>query len=229
MRADQPSSQSRSSAEGPYCRMVQRRISGPVSAALAPRLRSNAVTAIDLATGLAAAACVVAGAYVAAAVLVQLFGVLSCADGEVARLRDETSEVGDFIDTMTDRVVEVFLVVAMVAQLERDCGGALWPGLFLLAGTLLLVVSSEKFRSAFGTAYPKGQWERTFAWISAGSDVRLLALTVALLVWTVAGSASALVVIRVLAVAVCLNVAWRAFVLIRRLRGADRLDGLGGS
>ena len=55
-------------------------------------------------------------------------------------------------------------------------------GLFLmghwLAAVWLLTVSSEKFRSSYERGYPKRQLEPIFAWLSGGSDVRLLVLSV---------------------------------------------------
>lgn len=214
-------------ADGAYCRLVQRRLSAFVSPVLARRFGPNMVTTLDLVVGLAAAACVVTNQLLAGAVLVQVFGVLSCVDGEVARIRGETSPAGDFYDTMTDRIVEVAVVAAVITGLAGEFGtGALWAGLLTLAGVLLLVVSSEKFRAANRISYPKGRWEKPFTWVSAGSDARLLTLTVALVVWAAYGPALALAFLWALAGLIGLNLVWRAFVLARKL---PRVSGTGGS
>ncbi|MCS7477821.1 CDP-alcohol phosphatidyltransferase family protein [Umezawaea endophytica] len=227
MGAESANPVGKSAAEGGYCRLVQRRLSALVSPALARRFGPNAVTALDLLAGVAAAVCVLFGQLVAGALLVQIFGVLSCADGEVARIRGETSAAGDFYDTMTDRVVEVALVAAVTARLQSETGtGALWAGFAVLAGVLCLVVSSEKFRSAFRVSYPKGRWERPFSWISAGSDARLLVLTVALVGWAVGGPAVALVVLWALAGGIGLNLVWRSVVLVRTALPAASTGGL---
>jgi len=217
-----------SSAEGGYCRLVQRRLSALVSPRLARRLEANTVTAIDLLVGLAAALSVVLGQYLLGAVLVQAFGVLSCTDGEVARIRGETSDVGDFVDTMTDRAVEVALVAAVSVRLYRDGEGpgVLVAGLALMAAVLLLVVSSEKFRSAFRVRYPKGAWEKGFTWVSAGSDARLLVLTCGLFGSAVVdGPRPMLVALVGLAGGAWLNVIWRVVMLARRLSKPATTDG----
>lgn len=111
--------------------------------------------------------------------MIQVFGVFSCVDGEIARLRGEVSPLGDFLDTMTDRVTEAAIVIAMTVSIDAQIDGPFaWPvGSALLCGGWLLTVSSEKFRSIYQRAYPKRHLEPVFAWFSAGSDTRLLVLS----------------------------------------------------
>jgi hypothetical protein len=42
-------------SDGPYCLLVQRRLSAPLSQQLAPRVAANTVTTTDLVVGLGAA------------------------------------------------------------------------------------------------------------------------------------------------------------------------------
>lgn len=206
------SDDAKTAVDGLYCQLVQRRLSGLVSPVLARRFGPNTVTTFDLVTGLAAAACVLAGQLLVGGLLIQVFGILSCSDGEVARIREETSAAGDFYDTMTDRVVEIVLIIAITVRLSSPVGtGAPWVGLLALGGALLLAVSSEKFASAFGTRYPKARWEKPFIWISAGSDARLLVLTITLVLWAAWGTGPALVALWVLVGAIGLNLLVRAY------------------
>lgn len=210
----------KAAVDGVYCQVVQRRLSGFVSPVLARRFGPNTVTTLDLLAGIAAAACILVGQLLAGGVLIQVFGVLSCSDGEVARIRDETSAIGDFYDTMTDRIVETALIIAVAVRLYSSVGTeALWAGLLTLAGALLLVVSSEKFHSAFGRRYPKKLWEKPFIWISAGSDARLLVLTIILVLWAAWSPAPALAVLWVLAGAIGLNLLVRGYRVGSMARG----------
>ncbi len=59
--------------------------------------------------------------------MIQVFGVFSCVDGEIARLRNEVSQLGDFLDTMTDRVTEAAIVLAMTVSIDAQIGGPWVP------------------------------------------------------------------------------------------------------
>jgi phosphatidylglycerophosphate synthase len=172
-----------SPTDGPYCALVQRRLSAPLSRRLAVRVDPGVVTAADAVVGLAAAGALAAGSEAIALITVQLFGVLSCTDGEVARLRAQVSKRGDFADTLVDRTVEVAFVCAVVVYLADDMTGRapFAAGLALLAAVALLTLSAEKFRSATHAGYPKRRLEGGFAWVSAGSDVRLMVLSAGVL------------------------------------------------
>ena len=167
-------------SDGPFCFFVQRRVSILFSRALARSMSANAATGLDLAMGLAAAGLFLTDHWLAAVAMIHAFGVFSCVDGEIARLRGEVSQLGDFLDTMTDRVTEAALVLAITVSVDRLLGGPwVWPvGSALLCGAWLLTVSSEKFRSSYQRGYPKRRLEPLFAWLSAGSDVRRLLLLI---------------------------------------------------
>ncbi|WP_185832227.1 CDP-alcohol phosphatidyltransferase family protein [Streptomyces sp. WAC 04229] len=210
----------KAAVDGAYCHTVQRRLSGLLSPLLARRFGPNTVTTFDLLTGIAAAACILTGQLLAGALLVQVFGVLSCCDGEVARIRGKQSAIGDFYDTMTDRIVETLLIIAFAVRLSSSVGQeALRAGLLALAGALLLAVSSEKFHSAFGTRYPKKHAEKPFIWISAGSDARLLVLTIALVLWAGWGPEPALAVLWAETAAIGLNLLVRGYRVTSMARG----------
>jgi phosphatidylglycerophosphate synthase len=203
--------------DGPYNHYLHRPLSAQVSTVLAPRLSPNAATGWGLVIGLAAAGAAAAGWSIAAAVLINAFGVMSCVDGEVARLRDETSKLGDFLDTMVDRIVECAFVLALAFALQRHYSQTgLTCGLALMSAVLLLVVSSEKYRSAFGHGYPKRRADGILCWVSSGSDARFTLLSVGLLIEGVTVHPAALLasVIIVAGVSV-LNLLWRLIAVVR--------------
>ena len=189
-------------SDGPYCYYLQRPVSALVSRILARRLKPNTVTGLDLFMGLSAAWLLWQGYWLSGIAMIQLFGIFSCVDGEVARLSRESSSLGDFFDTLTDRITELMVILALTCSLATKLSAeqAWSAGLGLLGGVWLLTLSSEKFRSAYRMNYPKRKLEPVFAFVCSGSDARLLVLSIGviaavlsrdatLLLWTVWGLA----------------------------------------
>ena len=118
-----------------------------------------------------------------------MFGIFSCVDGEISRIQGRSSRFGDFLDTLTDRVTELLLVGAIVFSLGTrvDPASALAAGLCLLGAVFVLTTSSEKFRSTYQMGYPKRRLERLFGLFCAGSDARLLMLSIGLVVSELTG------------------------------------------
>ena len=172
-----------------YCYHIQRRISAWFSVRLAGRMGANAATGLDLIFGVAATTLVLLDHLLWGVVMIQLFGIFSCVDGEIARIQGRSSRIGDFLDTLTDRVVELLLVGAIAFSLRdrMEDPAALTAGFALLGGVFLLTTSSEKFRSAWQMGYPKRRLEKLFARFCSGSDSRLLMLSIGLAVSDLTG------------------------------------------
>ena len=195
-------------SDGFYCYHIQRRISAWFSVRLAGRMGANAATGLDLVLGVAAATLVLLDHWLWGVVMIQLFGIFSCVDGEIARIQGRSSRIGDFLDTLTDRFVELLLVGAIAFSLRDrvDSASALAAGFALLGGVFLLTTSSEKFRSAWQRGYPKRRLEKLFGLFCAGSDTRLLMLSIGLVVSDLTGEGSFLLwLLWALAAAACVN------------------------
>jgi phosphatidylglycerophosphate synthase len=195
-------------SDGFYCYHIQRRISAWFSVRLAGRMEANAATGLDLIFGVAAATLVLLDHWLWGVVMIQLFGIFSCVDGEIARIQGRSSKIGDFLDTLTDRVVELLLVGAIAFSLRDrvDSASALAASFALLGGVFLLTTSSEKFRSAYQMGYPKRRLEKLFGLFCSGSDSRLLMLSIGLVVSDLTGEGSFLLwLLWALAAAVCVN------------------------
>ena len=176
-------------SDGPFCYHVQRRISVWFSVWLARTISPNAATGIDLILGVAAAMLVLLDYWLWGVVLIQAFGIFSCIDGEIARIQGHSSGIGDFLDTLTDRVTELLLVGAIAFSLGSrvELASALTAGFALLGGVFVLTTSSEKFRSVWQMGYPKRRLERWFGLFCSGSDSRLLMLSIGLVVSELTG------------------------------------------
>ena len=195
-------------SDGAYCYHVQRRISVWFSVPLASRMSPNAATGLDLVFGVAGVLLVVLDYWLWGVLLIQVFGIFSCVDGEIARIQGRSSRIGDFLDTLTDRVTELLLVASIAFSLSNrvDPVSALAAGIALLGGVFVLTTSSEKFRSAWQRGYPKRRLEKLFGLFCAGSDSRLLMLSIGLVVSDLTGEGSFLLwLLWALAAAACVN------------------------
>ena len=125
-------------------------------------------------------------------ILIQIFGLWSCVDGEVARLTKSPSKLGDFYDTMADRSAEFLIFAGVLYSMPPSAISPSWGTLFFfyIGMVFLITASSEKFRSVYHKNYPKSEHERVFSWLCAGSDTRFLYLCVAILFYTFTGNAS---------------------------------------
>jgi phosphatidylglycerophosphate synthase len=211
-------------SDGVFCYHVQRRMSVWFSVRLARHIGPNAATCLDLIFGLAAAILVLLDHWLWGAVLIQVFGIFSCVDGEIARIQGRSSKIGDFLDTLTDRVTEMLLVTAITFSLAKrlDPATALTAGFALLGGIFVLTTSSEKFRSAWQMGYPKRRLEKLFGLFCAGSDSRLLMLSIGLIVSELAGNGLFLLwIVWALAVAAWVNFFVRIGLVYRHFRAGD--------
>lgn len=170
-------------SDGMFCYHVHRRISCVISARChAIGMSPNTATFIDFCFAVVASLCLYFHYYLASALLIQLFGIWSCVDGELARLSGKTSTLGDFYDTMVDRTAEFIIVAGVFFSFKAPPPAPFWdPLLFAYLGAVFLITnSSEKFRSAYYRNYPKKKVEQLFGWLCAGSDIRLLYLSIGL-------------------------------------------------
>jgi phosphatidylglycerophosphate synthase len=177
-------------SDGKYCYVVQRRISLYISLfCVKKRITPNAATGIDMLFAILAAWSLSQGYYFFGVILIQVFGLWSCVDGEIARLTKKSSLLGDFYDTMTDRLAEVLIFAGVLYSMSSDginnSRGTLF--FFYIGMVLLITASSEKFRSVYHKNYPKSECEGMFSWLCAGSDTRLLYLSVAIIVYALTG------------------------------------------
>ena len=185
---------------------------------------ANAATGLDLIFGVAAAVLVLLDHWLWGVVMIQLFGIFSCVDGEIARIQGRSSRIGDFLDTLTDRVVELLLVGAIAFSLRdrMEDPAALTAGFALLGGVFLLTTSSEKFRSAWQMGYPKRRLEKLFGLFCSGSDSRLLILSIGLVVSDLTGDGLFLLwLLWALAAAACVNFLVRIGLVYRHFRAGD--------
>lgn len=178
------------SSDGLYCYQVQRRVSLYVTLFFVRKgIPANTATLFDFLLAVLASLCLFYSYYIAGVLLIQLFGIWSCVDGEIARLTRSPSKLGDFYDTMVDRMAEFIIVGAFLLSMNEASTAIAWGNIFFgYIGTVFLITaSSEKFRSVFHDNYPKNRLEPFFCWLCAGSDIRFLYLSLAILAYSISG------------------------------------------
>lgn len=131
---------------------------------LPTRITPNQVTLASIATGLVGAALSASsrrGVRMAGALLGVVYGVLDCADGQLARARGESSRVGRILDGAGDYVVGVATGLAVATTLGRRHGPS--GRALALAGVASIVVqgtlfdhAKNRYLSRTGAAYREG-------------------------------------------------------------------------
>lgn len=125
-----------------------RRVSPYLTRALLPtRISPNAVTGLMSVVGLAAAALLsLNGVWAAlgAVVLIQLQLLLDCSDGELARVRGQSSPAGIYLDRIGHYVTEAALPIGLGIRADggwHSLGG--WTTLGLVLSVMVLLIKSE--------------------------------------------------------------------------------------
>ncbi len=165
-------------------RIVSCRVITPLLLSVAPGLRPDTVTVLAAVVALSAAAAILAGWVLVAALAVQLASILDGADGEIARVAHRGSRFGAFLDPMLDRVVDGLLFSAAGLYLVTQTGGGVSAGMLgVLATVGHLLVSYSTSRAALDLGH---RYEGRLLASGRGRDLRLFILTAGL-----AGSAVA--------------------------------------
>ncbi len=206
-------------SDGMFSYHIQRRISCVISSYChSLGMSANIATFIDFCFAVCAAFSFYLHHFFIGALFVQLFGLWSCVDGELARLSGKTSIVGDFYDTMVDRSAEFIIVASLLLAFRALPPVAYWELLmFAYMGAVFLITnSSEKFRSAYHQNYPKKTTEPLFSWLCAGSDIRLLYLSIGAIWFAATGSAIVLSwLILIMTIALYINFIFRLWNILQ--------------
>ena len=129
------------SFEGPTDALINWRFSMRITRALSHRslaVTPNQVTICAILVGLFAGFLASRGAYVyyaIAGVLLEINSILDSVDGELARLRFQYSKLGQWLDNLSDDIVDN----AFIAAIGYGLGGIWWPLALAAAGGRVLV------------------------------------------------------------------------------------------
>ena len=160
--------------DGPVSRLVNRRLSGPISLVLLRAgVSPGAATVATFFFALAAAAVLALGvawpaALVLGGILVQAASILDGVDGEIARASLRESPFGGFLDSVLDRAADAAVLAALAVAAGLDA--TTWA---LLAAALFGSLMTPYVKAAYEAAYRR-PLARPISGFNAGRDVRLL-------------------------------------------------------
>jgi 1L-myo-inositol 1-phosphate cytidylyltransferase / CDP-L-myo-inositol myo-inositolphosphotransferase len=159
--------------DGPVARLLNRRLSVPVSWAMVRfPVSPDLLSAISLLVGVTAAVLLGLGQGVAGGVLAQVCSVLDGVDGEVARLTLRAGPRGTLLDGYLDRLGDAALCAGLgVWALGEGVSGTAVV-LFVVAATsgAMLSMATKDRVAALGLDPPS---ERRIGWLLGGRDGRL--------------------------------------------------------
>jgi phosphatidylglycerophosphate synthase len=171
--------------EGFMSRHVERKISLAISRRLAPtRVTPNQMTIVSVLVGLGGAAFFLSSRPVmqfAGALLFLAHSILDGCDGELARLKFQTSRLGGILDFWGDNVVHSAVFAAIAIGWWRSSeeiqplllGAAAIAGTLLSAGFVYFQTMSHASNAHSASSASKGREEPLFTSVSRSGDSRL--------------------------------------------------------
>jgi CDP-L-myo-inositol myo-inositolphosphotransferase len=164
--------------DGPVSRLLNRRLSVPVSWLVARLpVSPDVLSAVSFLTGLAGAVFLALGQGVAGGALAQMCSILDGVDGEVARLTLRAGPRGTLLDGYLDRLGDVALCAGLGLWAVDQGASETWVVLLVVAATAGAVLSmATKDRvAALGLEPPS---EQRLGWVLGGRDGRLFVIFV---------------------------------------------------
>jgi CDP-L-myo-inositol myo-inositolphosphotransferase len=165
------------SEDGFVARWLNRRASLRLSSYLATtRLSPGAITLASFVIALSGAALFAVGSYLwtaLAGLLIQLASIVDGCDGEIARIKFQTSRFGAWADTVLDRYADVAVVtgISLGHWQTHPTTFTLLGAILALTGFILASYTKKEYALRYGSEPPSGQLARL-----SKRDVRLFVL-----------------------------------------------------
>jgi len=139
-----------------------------VRAVFRTRITPNQLTLVSFVIGMAGAACLIKGRplfFAWGGILAQVSAIVDCADGMLARARDQKTDFGAYLDLILDRVLEFFLMMSYTlgyffyaGRLDLLILGLGTIGLYFLQTSLYYLIKSYERDQARGNAAENRSW-----------------------------------------------------------------------
>ena len=163
------------SNDGPVARYLNRPISVQVSRRLVTLdVTPNQISLFSFLCSLLAAGLFALGGYLAllaGGVLAQFASIIDGCDGEVARLKYQTSDFGGWFDAVLDRYADAFLLFGLTWHV-RQSGTSDWVlfiGFMAIIGSFMLSYTADKYDDVMRERIEAG----STAGVRLGRDVRV--------------------------------------------------------
>jgi len=195
--------------DGPVSRYLNRPLSVLFSRHLAKRdITPNQISLFSFLCSLLAAGLFMLGGYISlliGGVLAQFASIIDGCDGEVARLKYQSSDLGGWFDAVLDRYADAFLLFGLTWHLlaKEANGWVLFTGFMAIIGSFMLSYTADKYDNLM-RAHIKAAGK---AGLRMGRDVRVFLIFL--------GAVTNMVLPVLVVIAVVMN-----FETIRRVRVA---------
>ena len=174
-------------ADGWVSRYINRPLSSrlltPLLLKLCPAITPNQVSVVSFVVAVFSSVCFFAGEAIAGAVVMQLASILDGCDGEVARLKQLQSKMGDYFDAVLDRYADslMFAGLSFYALSElggREVAGLVWNPVAIFAVAVMAIVGHLMVSYTSVKSVVNLNHKYMGKWIAAGRgrDVRLFLL-----------------------------------------------------
>jgi choline kinase/phosphatidylglycerophosphate synthase len=186
--------------DGPVARYLNRPLSVPISRYLVQRdVTPNQISLFSFLCSLLAAGLFALGGYfflLLGGVLAQFASIIDGCDGEVARLKYQSSDFGGWFDAVLDRYADAFLLFGLTWHLlAADVSGwILFVGFMAIIGSFMLSYTADKYDNLMRERIQAGGK----AGVRMGRDVRVFLIFL--------GAATNMVLPVLVVVAVVMNV-----------------------
>jgi len=171
-----------SARDGLISRLVNRRVSVPLSGALAALpISPNAVSVTSFLVAVAAALGFAQGSWLAAGLLAQAASILDGVDGEIARLKFQASRYGAYFDAILDRYADGLIILGMTyGWYATSPEPWVWLlGALALIGSPMSMLAKEKFQALTGSPYLPERFDGHLRYLPANRDGRLFLVMLA--------------------------------------------------
>ena len=161
--------------DGFISRHVNRRVSRPLARLLSHTpVTPNQVTIMSLGVALAGFFSFVYGYYVFGALLAQASSIVDGVDGDLARIKKQTSAFGGFLDSVVDRYADALIILGLTIWAVGDGPDmTVWlAGFWALAGSFGVTYTRARIENAPRTVFDRGITS------AATRDVRLFIVMV---------------------------------------------------
>ncbi|MCK4623218.1 MAG: NTP transferase domain-containing protein [Desulfuromonadales bacterium] len=162
--------------DGPVSRYLNRPLSVRISRRLVDRpITPNQISLFSFLCSVLAAGLFALGGYLTlllGGLLAQFASVVDGCDGEVARLKYQSSRYGGWFDAVLDRYADAFLLFGLTwhAYAGRSDGLILWIGFLAIIGSFMLSYTADKYDCLMRERIGRGRGFRL------GRDVRVFAI-----------------------------------------------------
>jgi len=161
--------------DGPVSRYLNRPISVWLSRHLAQlKITPNQISIFSFLCSLLAAGLFMCGGYLtllAGGVLAQFASIIDGCDGEIARLKYQSSDFGGWFDAVLDRYADAFLLFGLTWHLlaVEANGWVLFAGFMAIIGSFMLSYTADKYDNLMRERIKAGGR----SWLRMGRDVRV--------------------------------------------------------